>query len=140
MPNGILNIMKLPIKKFHAEEALNQLIESYFATITDQTNITQPTITGLALYLGFNSREEFEAYINKGKFAHLIKRACLQIEAIYEKKLIQPSPSGAIFALKSLGWNEKPEEKTNDGKSKTLKVKIIESGPKPADNEKEVTL
>lgn len=96
-----------------------------------------PTITGLALFLGFTSRQSFEDYEQKGKHAQLLRRARLLIEAEYEKKLHDHYTSGPIFALKSLGWN--------DGKnagispvSKTLNIKIIESGPMPASNEKDV--
>src|SRR5476649_4991 len=117
--------MKILIKKFPDEVTLSKLIKSYFASIGNKqrrriskkeisvsTNLKentvdntpeQPTITGLALYLGFNSLREFDEYENRGKHAHLIKRACLEIEVLYEKKLLQPSPNGAIFALKSRG-------------------------------------
>ncbi len=66
------------------------------------------TIAGLALFLGFNSRQEFDDYEAKGKFADILKRARLRIEAIYEKKLYQQSSPGTIFALKNLGRHEVP--------------------------------
>ena len=62
-----------------------------------------PTITGLALFIGFNSRQEFEDHEKKPRFAPALKRARLKIEAEYEKKLPLTSAAGAIFALKSLG-------------------------------------
>ena len=100
-----------------------------------------PTIAGLAFFLGFNSRQAFDDYERKGKFAHVLKRCCLRIEALYEKKLLQQSPTGAIFALKSMGWNNKTGKKADRaGDGQTLRVKIVESGPKPANCEKEVIL
>jgi hypothetical protein len=97
------------------------------------------TIAGLALFLGFDSRQAFDDQEVKGKFAAILKRARLRIEAVYEKKLHQQSSSGAIFALKNLGWNEASGAKTTNA-IKVLKVKIVAAGPKLAANEKEVTL
>jgi len=100
------------------------------------------TISGLALHLGFSSREVFDKCMRRGKFADILKRGCLRIQAVYESRLHQHSTSGAIFALKSMGWNEKPELKKLDDIAtlKTLSIKIIESGPKPVNNEKEIKL
>lgn len=99
------------------------------------------TIAGLALFLGFNSRQAFDDYEAKGKFADVLKRARLRIEAIYEKKLYQQSSPGAIFALKNLGRNEGTAGKSKKSNGiKVLKIEIIETGPKLAANEKEVTL
>lgn len=99
------------------------------------------TFTGLAFFLGLNSRQEFDDYEEQGAFAPILKRGRLRVEAGYEKKLHHQSPAGAIFALKSMGWNEKAESKTTGSEVfKTLKIEIIETGPKPAENEKEVIL
>ncbi|MDF2433226.1 MAG: hypothetical protein JWP44_2857 [Mucilaginibacter sp.] len=98
------------------------------------------TITGLALYLGFNSRLAFDDYEQTGRFATVIKRGRLRVEAAYEKKLHQ-SPAGAMFALKNIGWKEKTEEKPAAGNTLTsLKIEIIETGPKPVESEKDVVL
>lgn len=96
-----------------------------------------PTLSGLAHHLGFDSRQTFELYERKGKYAALLKRARLQIEAEYEKKLHYQSSAGAIFALKNLGWSEKT---ATDDIIRTLKIEITESGPVPAGNEREVIL
>ena len=99
------------------------------------------TLTGLALFLGFNSRQEFEDYEQNGEFGYLIKRSRLRVEALYERKLHQQSPSGAIFALKTLGWKEKTDDKTTTGNTvKSLKIEIVTTGPRPAESEKEVVL
>jgi hypothetical protein len=99
------------------------------------------TITGLALFLGFNSRDAFDDYEKTGKFANTLKRGRLKVEAIYEKKLHHQSSAGAIFALKSMGWNEKPESKTAAARTfKNIEIKIFETGPAPSENEKEVIL
>ena len=68
-----------------------------------------PTITGLALYLGFESRQSFYAYELKPDFSYTIKRSRLFIENEYEELLQSGNVAGAIFALKNLGWSDKQE-------------------------------
>lgn len=68
-----------------------------------------PTITGLALFLGFASRQSFYDYEKDGLFSYAIKRARLKIESQYEKALHYNNPTGAIFALKNFGWSDKLE-------------------------------
>jgi hypothetical protein len=99
------------------------------------------TVTGLAFHLGFSSRQAFEDYEINGKYAEQVKRARLRVMADYEKKLHATSSSGAIFALKSMGWNERLEDKASGGANPvTLKVEIIKSGPPLADAEQAVIL
>jgi hypothetical protein len=164
MPFGIsiINFMKPKYPKFTAD-GLTILIDQYFIYIKGKYRMvkTPPkkegekptrtktwdrepefaTISGLALFLGFSSRQVFDDCMHKGKYAEILKRGCLRIEAFYESRLHQHSTSGAIFALKSMGWNEKHETKTTEETNlKTLSIKIIETGPKPVHTEKEVTL
>jgi hypothetical protein len=99
------------------------------------------TFTGLALFLGFNSLQEFEDYEKNGEYAFAVKRGHLRVESVYEKKLHQQSPTGAIFALKKMGWNDRAEAgNENIPVFKTLKIEIMETGPQPVNSEKEVML
>ena len=67
-----------------------------------------PSITGLCIYLGFESRQSFHDYGKKPQFSYTIKMARLRVENAYEISLIQAkNPTGAIFALKNLGWDDK---------------------------------
>ena len=66
------------------------------------------TISGMALFQGFSSKLEFEAYKETSKHAAILKQGRLRIEAAYEARLYQ-TPTGVIFALKTMGWNDKPE-------------------------------
>jgi len=68
-----------------------------------------PTITGLALYLGFESRQSFYDYEKRERFSYTIKRARTFIERVYEQLLQIGNPAGAIFALKNFGWTDKNE-------------------------------
>lgn len=74
------------------------------------------TITGLALFLGFESRQSFYDYEQKHDFAYIIKNARLRVEHAYECRLnTSPSPTGAIFALKNMGWKDKQETEISGG-------------------------
>jgi hypothetical protein len=68
-----------------------------------------PTITGLCIYCGFESRQSFYAYELKSEFSYTIKRARLFIENNYEEMLQAGNTVGAIFALKNFGWIDKQE-------------------------------
>jgi len=81
-----------------------------------------PTITGLALFLGFCSRQSFYYYETKSEFCYAIKKARMKIESEYEKNLYNDKPIGSIFALKNMGWKDKQEVE----ETKTKKYIIID--------------
>lgn len=110
--------------KYSEVEKLQKKIDEYFANCPDKRVITgfdknngefvtmelnTPTITGLAFYLGFCSRDSFYEYGKKPEFSDTIKKARLRIENEYEKQLYNDKCTGAIFALKNLGWTDKIE-------------------------------
>lgn len=72
--------------------------------------IEVPTITGLTLYLGFESRQSFYDYEKMPEFSYIVKRARLFIEREYEEQLQHGNTTGAIFALKNMGWTDKIEQ------------------------------
>jgi hypothetical protein len=108
---------------FESPDLINSAIAGYFEYIkgefiagpykdSDPVMVRPPeppTITGLALYLGFASRQSFYDYEKDGEFSYVIKRARLRIETEYEKRLMGNNPAGAIFALKNFGWSDKQE-------------------------------
>jgi hypothetical protein len=85
-------------------EALQREVDAYF-----DNEVKSPTITGLALWLGFESRQSIYDYEKEGDFSYTIKRARLRIEERYEQRLHGNSPAGAIFALKNFGWTDRQE-------------------------------
>jgi len=99
-----------------------------------------PTIAGLALFLGFDSLLDFSTYEARGKYPHYLKRARLLITASYEKKLHNTNASGAIFALKGMGWSEQSESKPAAPVNNILNINMVESGPKPAATEKDIPI
>lgn len=80
----------------------------------DMIEVPSPTISGLAYHLGFASRQSCYDYEVKPEFAYTLKRAKLFMENEYEQMLKNGQCTGAIFALKNLGWKDKHEvENTN---------------------------
>jgi hypothetical protein len=156
MPNGILIIISMSAPIFKTARKLANKAEAYFRYIEGEYHTEtksgkeqkiysrepEPaTITGFALFLGFNSRQELVVYEQNGLFGYLISRNRLRIEALYEKKLHQQAPSGAIFALKNMGWNEKMEERsTSENRITNITIEIVDSGVRTAENESQVIL
>jgi len=93
--------------KLIAETAdeLEKKISFYWARIKKTKE--PPTITGLAYYLGFASRQSFYDYERRPEFTHTIQRARLRIESQYEKGLFTArNAAGPIFGLKNFGWRD----------------------------------
>lgn len=67
------------------------------------------TITGLALSLGFESRQSFYDYEKRPEFSYIIKRARLHVESAYENNLYSKFSTGSIFALKNMGWQDQQQ-------------------------------
>ena len=116
---------------YDTEEDLQQAVNSYFEFIKGEkqsmvaegglmreTWVRDPepaTITGLALFLGFESRQSIYDYAKDGRFSYIIKQSQLRVECEYEKKLSGDKPTGPIFALKNMGWSDRQEITGKDG-------------------------
>ena len=77
-----------------------------------------PTITGLALALGFSTRQSLLNYQGKKEFVDTITRAKSFVEKYAEERLFdREGVQGAKFSLVNnfKGWSEKPED---DGSSR----------------------
>lgn len=95
-----------------------------------------PTITGLCLFLGFESRQSFYDYEKRPGFSYAVKRAKLRIEAEYEKSMqTARNPTAHIFALKNLGWSDKQEHdhRSSDGSMSPAPTTIVFTKPDAED-------
>lgn len=69
------------------------------------------TVTGLALALGLSSVNQLRAYTQRKEYAFYVNRLLLLCENYYEENLtLNRNPMGAIFALRSFGWSDNPNE------------------------------
>ena len=88
-------------------EHFAELAETYFA-LCDADH--EPyTITGLALGLGLSGREALSEYGRRVEFSDNVKKAKAKVESAYEKRLSGPNCTGAIFALKNMGWRDESQ-------------------------------
>ena len=73
-----------------------------------------PTVTGLALALGFTTRQALLNYQGKKEFVDTITRAKTRCEQYAEERLFdRDGTNGAQFSLRAnFGWNDKPKEQT----------------------------
>lgn len=82
-----------------------------------------PTVTGLALALGFLSRQSLLEYQGKKEFSDTITRAKLYIEEYTERRLFdRDGVQGAKFSLINnfKGWSDKPEKDNEDTVSSNM--------------------
>lgn len=98
------------------EDAINKYFESAKPRYEEINGIltyihNHPTMTGLALALGFESRQSLYDYGKNPKYSYIIKKAQLMIENSYELELTNPDkkPTGPIFVLKNMGWSDKQD-------------------------------
>lgn len=98
-------------RKAHFETAdeLESSVIEYFNNCLE--NETKATITGLTLFLGFESRSSLDDYCKRSdEFSYIIKRARLCVENSYELS----GTAFDIFALKNMGWRDKIEQGITD--------------------------
>lgn len=117
--------------KYDSPEQMQEIIEAYFRDcegymlkdndeeiVFDKygqpviVGAKPPTITGLALALGFSSRQALLNYQAKAKFVDTITRAKSRVEEYAETRLFdKDGATGAKFSLANnfKGWAEKVE-------------------------------
>lgn len=99
--------------KYKTVKELEDAIDAYFEERYSKS--IPPTISGLALWLGFESRQSLYDYQDRPEFSDTIKRATARIEDYAERILLNGngSATGAIFWLKNHKWTDKTEQIVN---------------------------
>jgi DNA-packaging protein gp3 len=87
--------------------------------------IPVPTITGLVLHVGYESRQSFYDLEKDERFSYTVKRARTFIEKEYEEQLAINGGSGPIFALKNFGWVDKTENEVTGKDGAALFSEIV---------------
>lgn len=97
--------------KYNDPKELEKLINNYF---DDCDKKEKPyTITGLGISLGMDRRAICD-YATRDSFTTLIWNAKKRCEEYAEMKLFSSHSSGAIFALKNYGWEDKKSIESAD--------------------------
>ena len=85
------------------------------------------TVTGLALALGFNSRQSLLNYQDKPEFMDTIMRAKSKVEQYAEERLFdKDGANGAKFSLANNfeGWKEKQQIDANVDSEVTISIEL----------------
>jgi len=90
--------------KYSSPQELKEKADEYFKEAIEKG--WKITVTGLALWLGFESRQSIYDYEKHGEFSYIIKNARMKVENAYESRLYDNNAGGAIFALKNMGWRD----------------------------------
>ena len=115
-------------KPKHTDAAkLQDMCITYFKEMEEQGRPS--TVTGLALYLGYTSRQ---ALLDNEKrddqpqeLVDAIKRAKLRVQLAYEERLHGNNPTGAIFALKNFGWKDRQDIEHSGPEGKPLVIRMV---------------
>lgn len=94
-------------RKIESPERMDELVSEYESKcFADEKAVT---LTGLIRHLGLSSRQSLDEYSKYEGFSDSVKRAKLLVEQSYEERLSGNAPTGAIFALKNMGWRDKQD-------------------------------
>lgn len=86
-------------------ERLSILCVDYFKQLPEVNE--PPTVTGLTLYLGFDTKTTLYDYAKKVEFSNPIKKALTKIEQYHEiATSMGDKCTGNIFILKNFGWKD----------------------------------
>lgn len=134
--------------KFKTKEEMQEKIDAYFESCEGELLLDEagnpvcapkvglvyikppkpPTVTGLALALGFASRQSLLEYQGKAEFADTVTRAKSRIEEYAEARLFdRDGVNGAKFSLINnfRGWGEKPKEEQDYGSNMVALAEIL---------------
>lgn len=131
---------------YNTAEEMQEIIDAYFeeckgrvfedengVILRDKNGIPiildarPPTITGLALALGFTSRRALLNYQEKEEFVHTITRAKARVEQYAEERLFdKDGANGAKFSLANNfeGWKEKKEIEADVNNTVTINIEL----------------
>lgn len=141
-------------RKWKSVKAMQEAIDAYFkkcegeplivdgAVAVDKygspiiINVRPPTITGLALSLGFTGRQALIDYQGRPEFADTVTRAKSRCEEYAESRLYdKDGANGAKFSLGcNFGWRA-TEEKAETAAGGIVLLPAVMDTPKPPEDE-----
>lgn len=113
--------------KYTDPDEMQMVIDDYFGSVTytDDHGVkrSRPTMAGLAIALGFKSRQSLINYEKKDEFLDTIKNARMRVEAALEDRLFDPSCVGVIFNLKNnFDWKDRKEIENSGSMSVNIEI------------------
>lgn len=93
---------------FETPEQFKASADAYFDSCAQLEK--RPTVNGLALALGMNSRQSLLNYAEREGFLDVVKEARTKLEAAWEDGLSGSNVAGTIFWLKNQGWSDRSEQ------------------------------
>lgn len=136
--------------KYESKEQIESLIEQYFKDCEGKAlkdaegnpilnkwgnpviiNQRPPTVTGLALALGFTNRLSLLRYQGKKEFCNTITRAKARVEQYAEERLFdKDGTSGAQFSLRNnfKGWDADKKEEETDTIKEAVVIELTRKG------------
>lgn len=141
-------------RKWKSVKAMQEAIDAYFkkcegeplivdgAVAVDKygspiiINVRPPTVTGLALSLGFTGRQALIDYQGRPEFADTVTRAKSRCEEYAESRLYdKDGANGAKFSLGcNFGWRA-TEEKAETAAGGIVLLPAVMDTPKPPEDE-----
>lgn len=129
-PKGKRQYRTLPGQKYahckvETPEKFDKAVEEY---VEYKTKKKEPlTISGALLWMGIYDQHTLARYAERDGFAPSVKRLQVVVREGYERRMHTTQPTGAIFALKNMGWSDRVEAAvTNpDGTPLTIKVEVV---------------
>lgn len=99
-------------------------------------NAHPPTVTGLALALGFTTRQALINYQGRKGFVDTVSRAKSRIEAYAEARLYdRDGQRGAEFSLKyNFKWAQEEKNSAEDGATGVVMLPVIMPTPEPPED------
>ena len=78
----------------------------HFSVGTIVIDEDHPTVTGLALFLGFSSKNHFKTYMDNPEYEETIKYALLRAENFYEKEALKGNANVKVMLEWFGGWKD----------------------------------
>ena len=137
--------------KFKTAEEIQTKIDAYFESCKGEPlmvdgepyldksgspvliNAHPPTVTGLALALGFHSRQSLLNYQAKAEFMDTVTRAKMQVEQYCEERLFdRDGQRGAEFNLKyNFRWAQEEQDQEGDHTAGVVLMPEVQTDEQP---------
>lgn len=133
--HGTLPGCKYPPLKVETPAKFDKAVEEYVAHEEKEGRGDKLTISGALLWMGIYDQGTLAAYAKRAGFAPSVKKLRAIIRACYEARMHSTQPTGAIFALKNMGWSDRISASLEnpDGSPMKLTMEVVFVVPKKGD-------